>query len=48
MTKKKEKKAGKHMKKSELAEQLMTWMQWTKTKESTDHVYKRESYDTSK
>ena len=27
MTKKKEKKAGKHMKKSELAEQLMTWMQ---------------------
>ena len=27
MTKKKEKKAGKHMKKSELAEKLMTWMQ---------------------
>ena len=27
MTKKKEKKAGKHMKKSELAGQLMTWMQ---------------------
>ena len=27
MTKKKEKKAGKHMRKSELAEQLMTWMQ---------------------
>jgi len=27
MTKRKEKKAGKHMKKSELAEQLMTWMQ---------------------
>ena len=27
MTKKKEKKAGKHMKKSELAAQLMTWMQ---------------------
>ena len=27
MTKKKEKKAGKHMKKSALAEQLMTWMQ---------------------
>jgi len=27
MTKKKEKKAGKHMKKSELAELLMTWMQ---------------------
>ena len=27
MTKKKEKKAGKHLKKSELAEQLMTWMQ---------------------
>ena len=27
MTKKKEKKAGKYMKKSELAEQLMTWMQ---------------------
>ncbi len=27
MTKKKEKKAGKHMRKSELAEKLMTWMQ---------------------
>ena len=27
MTKKKEKKAGKHMRKSELAEQLITWMQ---------------------
>jgi len=27
MTKRKEKKAGKHMKKSELAEQLMTWLQ---------------------
>ena len=27
MTKKKEKKAGKHMRQSELAEQLMTWMQ---------------------
>lgn len=27
MTKRKEKKAGKHMRKSELAEQLMTWMQ---------------------
>ena len=26
MTKKKEKKAGKHMKKRELAEKLMTWM----------------------
>ena len=27
MTKKKEKKAGKHMRKSELANQLMTWME---------------------
>ena len=27
MTKRKEKKAGKYMRKSELAEQLMTWMQ---------------------
>ena len=30
MTKKKEKKAGKHMKKNELAGMLMTWMQMSK------------------